>query len=67
MPSAWEERVGRWVEAGLLEAAAADRIRVWEAAHAPPGVRWPVRLALGLGGLLLCAGILLFVAAHWDA
>ena len=67
MPSAWEERVGRWVEAGLLEAATADRIRVWEAAHAPPAVRWPVRLALGLGGLLLCAGVLLFVAAHWDA
>jgi hypothetical protein len=67
MPSTWEERVGRWVDAGLLEAATADRILVWEAAHAPPGVRWPVRLALGLGGLLLCAGILLFVAAHWDA
>jgi hypothetical protein len=67
MPSAWEERVGRWVEAGLLEAATADRIRVWEAAHAQPEVRWPVRLALGLGGLLLCAGVLLFVAAHWDA
>jgi uncharacterized membrane protein len=66
MPAAWEERVGRWVEAGLLEAAAADRIRAWEAAHAPPGARWPVRLALGLGGLLLCAGLLLFVAAHWD-
>jgi uncharacterized membrane protein len=26
-----------------------------------------VRLTLGLGGLLLCAGLLLFVAAHWDA
>ena len=26
-----------------------------------------MRLALGLGGLLLCAGVLLFVAAHWDS
>ena len=40
MPTAWEVRVGRWVEAGLLEPAAADRIRAWEAAHAPSGVRW---------------------------
>ncbi len=29
-------------------------------------LRWPAWLALGLGGLLLGAGILLFVAAHWD-
>jgi predicted membrane protein DUF2157 len=28
---------------------------------------WPAWLALGLGGLLLGAGILLFVAAHWDS
>jgi uncharacterized membrane protein len=67
MTAAWEERVGRWVEAGLLEPTAADRIRAWEAAQAGGAPRWPVRLALGLGGLLLCAGILLFVAAHWDA
>ena len=67
MAAAWEDRVGRWVEAGLLESAAADRIRAWEAGRVPRGIGWPVRLALGLGGLLLCAGILLFVAAHWDA
>jgi hypothetical protein len=64
--AAWEQRISRWVEAGLLDSAAADRILAWEAAHAPAGVRWPVRLALGLGGLLLSAGVLLFVAAHWD-
>jgi uncharacterized membrane protein len=29
-------------------------------------LRWPVLLALALGGVLLCAGVLLFVAAHWD-
>jgi hypothetical protein len=65
--AAWEERVERWLEAGLIEADAAQRIRTWEAAHVSSGVRWPVRLVLGLGGLLLCAGVLLFVAAHWDA
>ena len=63
----WEERLGRWVDAGLLEAVTADRIRAWEAAQPAEGPRWPARLALGLGGLLLCAGVLLFVAAHWDS
>src|SRR4029077_15479684 len=29
-------------------------------------LRWPVLLALALGGALLCAGVLLFVSAHWD-
>ena len=73
MTSAWEGRLERWVEAGLLDAPAAERIRVWERSHGGPpeppatGLRWPVRLALGLGGLLVGAGILLFVAAHWDA
>ncbi len=67
MAPAWEERIDRWVEAGLLDSDAAARIRAWEGTHGSTGVRWPVRLALGLGGLLLCAGILLFVAAHWDA
>ena len=66
MPEPLEERLGRWVDAGLLDGAAAERIRGWEAAQAPAGPGWPVRLALGLGGLLLCAGVLLFVAAHWD-
>lgn len=55
----------------MLDPAAAERIRAWEEMQAPGGepggARWPVRLALGLGGLLLCAGVLLFVAAHWDA
>ena len=67
MSVAWDERIGRWVEAGLLDAAAADRIRTWEAGQPAQGSRWPVRLAVGLGGLLLCAGVLLFVAGHWDS
>ncbi|HKT60510.1 MAG TPA: DUF2157 domain-containing protein [Gemmatimonadales bacterium] len=73
MTAAWEGRLERWVEAGLLDTPSAERIRAWERSHgdspAPsgPGHRWPVRLALGLGGLLVGAGILLFVAAHWDA
>ncbi|MGH7528511.1 MAG: DUF2157 domain-containing protein [Gemmatimonadales bacterium] len=68
MPHAWERPLLRWTEAGLLDSEAADRIRRWEATRpATSGLRWPVWLALGLGGLMLCAGVLLFVAAHWDA
>lgn len=71
VPPSWEPLVERWVEAGVLDLAAADRIRRWEVAHPTGlpdrGVGWPVRLAVGLGGLLLSAGMLLFVAAHWDS
>jgi len=55
------------VGAGLIEPATADRIRAYESAQGQPGgLRWPVLLAISLGGLLLGAGVLLFVAAHWD-
>jgi hypothetical protein len=51
----------------LLDGAADARIRAWEAERpGGPALRWPAWLALGLGVLLLGAGILLFVAAHWD-
>lgn len=66
MARSWEGTLHRWVEAGLLDGATAERIRTWEAARG--GVpRWPVQLVAGLGGVLLSAGVLLFVAAHWDA
>ena len=67
MPHSWESSLERWTEAGLLDDGAAARIREWEAGRPGGGLRWPARLALGLGGLLLAAGVLLFVAAHWDA
>jgi uncharacterized membrane protein len=68
MPAAWERPLVRWASAGLVDAAAVERIRAWESAHhGKTGLRWPVRLALGLGGLMISAGVLLFVAAHWDA
>ena len=65
--SSWEPALRRWTDAGLIDPGAAERIRGWERARGPdPGARWPARLALGLGGLMVGAGILLFVAAHWD-
>ena len=66
--SSWEPALRRWTEAGLMEPEVAGRIRRWERdREREPRIRWPARLALGLGGLMVGAGILLFVAAHWDA
>jgi uncharacterized membrane protein len=65
--STWETALRRWTEAGLIDTGAAERIRGWERGRGPdPGAGWPARLALGLGGLMVGAGMLLFVAAHWD-
>jgi uncharacterized membrane protein len=61
----WEKDLQRWVDAHLIEAATADRIRQFEE-ESHKGWRWPAILAVGFGALMLCAGILLFVAAHWD-
>lgn len=57
----------RWVAGGVLEPAAAERIRAFEAARGESGrFGWPVLLAIGLGALLLGAAVLLFVEANWD-
>ena len=66
MPPSWSAFLTRWTEAGLIDSETATRIREWED-HRGSGLRWPAWLALGLGGLMLGAGVLLFVAAHWDA
>lgn len=67
MLRALEEALQRWTAAGLLDAAAAERIRQYEGEHEQPaGLRWQVMLALVFGAILLAAGIALFVAAHWD-
>jgi uncharacterized membrane protein len=63
-----ERYIARWQSAGLLPAETAEAIRAYELAHAKPGSRqWQVLLALILGAILLGAGVLLFVAAHWDS
>jgi uncharacterized membrane protein len=57
----------RWQAAGLLDDSTATAIRAFEESHAKPGGRrWQVLAALIFGAILLGAGVLLFVAAHWD-
>ena len=64
----WDRYVERWLDAGLIDASTVDRIRAFEAQHRQAvDLRWPVLLAIAFGALLLGAGVLLFVAAHWDA
>jgi len=62
----WEKDLQRWVDANLLDPATADRIRQFEQDSGRGRLRWPAMLAVSFGVLMLCAGVLLFVAAHWD-
>ena len=63
----FERYLNRWRDAGLIDEATASSIHAYESADArPSGRRWQVILALVLGGILLGAGVLLFVAANWD-
>jgi len=66
-----ETKLAAWSTAGVIDGATAQRIRAWEEEQTgrtarPEAQRWQVRLALIFGAVLLSAGILLFVAAHWD-
>ena len=66
MTSASDRLLQRWQEAGLIDAGTADRIRSWESAQDAPGTPHKfAAIAFGLGGLLLIAGVFLFVSAHW--
>ena len=63
----WQSDVQRWLDAGVIEAAVADRIRGFESERdSAASFRWPVMIAWALGAVLIGAGILLFVAAHWE-
>ena len=69
-----ESLLKRWQAAGVLDGAAAVRIRAWEANQVQPsdtqrsaaGLAWQGVVALILGGILLATGVILFVSAHWD-
>jgi uncharacterized membrane protein len=60
------QRTNAWLEAGIIDAAQAERIVDFERGSAQPGGE-RVAGALGsLGGILLGLGVLLLVAANWD-
>jgi uncharacterized membrane protein len=61
-----EQQLQRWIEAGILDSQSAGRIREFEAARESPGMRWPVIFAIAFGSIMVAAGVLLFVAAHWE-
>ncbi|MBM3814918.1 MAG: DUF2157 domain-containing protein [Acidimicrobiia bacterium] len=64
----WNRKLDDWTREGLLDPEIAERIRRYESRNGEAsGFRWPVLLALAFGALLIGAGILLFVAAHWDS
>ncbi len=70
LPVNLAEHLRRWREAGLIDADTAAAITAFEARHpvsvgSAPG--WALRLLLALGAVLLGAGVLLFVSAHWAA
>jgi uncharacterized membrane protein len=65
-PEKLELQLQRWVEAGLLDSQSVARIRAFETSRESPGMRWPVVFAIAFGSIMVAAGILLFVAAHWE-
>lgn len=58
-----DRKLDDWVEAGVIDAAAAGRIRMFEAAQARPVARWALA---GLGMLAVALGIVLVISANWD-
>jgi len=61
-----EQQLLRWTDAGVLDPASAGRIRDFESGRESPGTRWSVIFAIAFGSIMVAAGVLLFVAAHWD-
>lgn len=62
-----ERQLEQWTKAGVIDASAAGRIREFESAReGTRGVRWPVVFAVAFGSIMVAAGVLLFVAAHWE-
>lgn len=59
-----ERKLKAWEEAGLIDSAAAARIREWEASNSRPLGLWAL---IGLGALAIGLGLVSVVAANWDA
>jgi uncharacterized membrane protein len=66
-----EADLRRWLEAKVIDPLTAERIRGFEQNERRnqedhSGRNWPVLIAVSFGALMLGAGILLFIAAHWE-
>ena len=53
----------RWQQAGLIDAALAQRILVWESAHRRPVFLWAMA---GMGTLAVALGVMAIVGANWE-
>ena len=67
------DQLRRWLQAELIDADVAEAIQRWEDSQLNQSkhssvrhLTVPIRLSILLGSLLLAAGTLLFVSAHWD-
>ena len=67
------DQLRRWLQAELIDADVAEAIQRWEDSQLKQSkhssvrhLAVPIRFSILLGSLLLAAGLLLFVSAHWD-
>lgn len=60
-----QTRLERWRAAQIIDSSTVERILEFEDSNRQKR-RWPMILSIGFGTLMLCAGVFLFVAAHWD-
>ncbi|MBZ6378170.1 hypothetical protein B5C34_01190 [Pacificimonas flava] len=58
-----EDRLADWRQQGLIDSAAAEKIRAYEAERARPVWLWAMA---GLGALALALGIVALIAANWQ-
>lgn len=61
-----EPKLKQWIDAGIIDSNTAARIQTFESSHESGGTRWPVVFAIAFGAIMVGAGVLLFVAAHWE-
>lgn len=68
MPEDIRRLLTRWTSAGVIDGDTAARIQAFEERRGRTSVfRWPIAIALTFGAVMLAAGVLLFVSAHWDS
>jgi uncharacterized membrane protein len=59
-----EHYARKWQTAGLIDAAAVERILAWEAGRRQPVWLWAVA---GMGALAIALGVMAIVGANWDS